>query len=396
MTTASSARRTAPSAALIAGCLAAAVTGAPASAPASAATTPPPAPVVDRLQRTTPALTVRGLCSVDGATLSVTWRRPGTAERHDVAADHDGETFLSPVGGMGTVQAPVGLSEPVGTTTVRLLERPTGAEPARRTVSTAPCDGWADVDDFTASGANAVGRPQAIGDLAGAPSVGPDGTRTWTGQFGRLVVVGPDGRGHGHEHDVRERPRLVDAGHRHARGGRGPGRGRAPAEPSPADALRRARLPHRRRGTPQPEHLPAALRAGWYYQGLTGTFGYDSAVAQRWLACGAERGPLGWPQTDTEPFAAARTPDGQPGDTWRRRFDAGTLYAPFDGSSPAHLVGGAIAERYLGPYWSDEVTVTAWACPSPTSSRPPTGSGATTTPPPAPASAGRPRRGPTP
>jgi uncharacterized protein with LGFP repeats len=389
VTTASAARRTARSAARTSGALAAAVALTLTAAPAHATTTPP-VPVVERLQRNTPALTVRGLCGVDGATVSVSWRRPGTAEFYDVVTGHDGETFIAPVGGVGALQAPVRLAEPVGTTTVRLLERPTGAELARRTVTTTPCDGWSDADAFTASGSNAVGGPQSIGDLAAAASGGPDGTRTWTGQFGRLVV-GPDGVGHVVRGPV--------ADYWDAAGGPGGRLGRLVASAVGTEDGRgtyttfanarvwstpdtgthavggnlavvghlqnRPRLmPFDVPGYPTADAEALSLSAfrqrferGWYYQGLTGTFVYDSAVSQRWFASGAERGPLGWPQTGTEPFAMARTPEGQPGDTWRQRFDAGTLYAPVDGSRPAHLVGGAIAERYQGPYWSDEATV---------------------------------------
>ncbi|NIZ90893.1 hypothetical protein [Kineococcus rubinsiae] len=386
----SGARRPVLTAARVAGGLAAALALTLAGPPARAATTVPPVPLVERAQRSTPVLTVRAVCGVDGATLSVSWRRPGTAERYDVVADHDGETYLTPVGEVGTVQAAVRLTEPVGTTTVRLLERPTGTEVAQRTVRTTPCDGWSDAANFTASGSNAPGQPQSIGDLAATPTTDPDGTRTWAAEFGRLVV-GPDALGHVVRGPVADY--WAAAGGPAGRLGRPTG-----SAVGTQDGLATfttfanarvwststtgthavggnlavvAYLQNSRRLMPfdvpgyptaDPEPLgPGTIRQrferGWYYQGVSGTFVYDSAVAQRWFSSGAERGPLGWPRTDTEPFALARTAEGKPGDTWRQRFDAGTLYAPMDGSRPARLVGGAIAERYQGPYWSDEVTV---------------------------------------
>ncbi|WP_432522701.1 LGFP repeat-containing protein [Kineococcus sp. SYSU DK006] len=366
----------------------------PASASAAAADPTSPAATagsaVPRAQRATSPLSTTTLCAQDGATLSVSWRRPDEAERYDVVGGADDETFLTATGAVGDAQPPVRLSEPVGTSTVRLLQRPEGTEVARRSATVAPCDGWSGPEQLEASGSNTPGQPQWIGQLEPTPTT-VGGVRVWNGQLGALHV-GADGRGHVVRNATAERYRAAggpagplgaptssevrtadDSGTSTTfAGGRiwfSPATGAHVVRGDDAlwnDPHQRQRLmPFTVPGYPvaEAEELGALasrqrFERGWRYRSLEGgRWVWNSPVAERWLADGAEHGPLGWPLTDTEPLAMGWIPDGAAGDAWRQRFQGGTLYAPASAGAAAHLVGGAIAERYQGPRWSDEATM---------------------------------------
>lgn len=347
-------------------------------------------PVV-RGPRAEPALRVTQHCVVTGPVLDVAWRAPDTA-LYRLGTDPGGLAPYVRAAQPGWQAQHVQLPVRAGQVTVRLQATdPAGdavGDPvAQRPVTVPACDAWPELQEYLSSGANAAGAPQSVGALTGRTSQGWRGTTVHEATGGDVVVL-PDGTTHVVRGVIADRwraeggarGRLLDpetsevevadgsgfystfqnasifwspATGTHVVYGYPYGIGLDgttwnPGPGYPTDDGGDVQNPD---GTHAGswQHFENAVR----YRSMFGAGDvYRGPLLDTYARHGYEKGYLGWPVSDNEPFWYRRDAVNDR-DSWRQRFQFGAIYAPLPGKVEPHVVRGAIAAYYQGRDTSD-------------------------------------------